>query len=100
MAAHGADPFRHECGSPIAFRPCGTFARWILWLVAIGTAAEQLRERLRTLTTLPAILYREQNGGDYLIPTMQLRPEPGDPGVVGFGLHLKGQDRGGVKEAQ
>lgn len=36
--------------------------------------AERLRERMRTLTTAKPIAYRRQNGGDYLIPSMQLRP--------------------------
>src|SRR3954469_21660587 len=51
--------------------------------------AEQLRERMRTLATTPAIPYRQQNGGDYLIPTMQLRPDLGAPGAEGFKLHMK-----------
>ncbi|OWJ59853.1 NAD(P)H-dependent oxidoreductase [Inquilinus limosus] len=49
--------------------------------------AERLRERMRTLATTPPIPYRRQNGGDYLIPSMQLRPGLGDPGTSGFGLH-------------
>src|SRR3954467_5324539 len=36
--------------------------------------AERLRERMRTLETTRPIPYRKQNGGDYHIPTMQLRP--------------------------
>ena len=36
--------------------------------------AERLRERMRTLATTPPIPYRRQNGGDYLIPSLQLRP--------------------------
>jgi NAD(P)H dehydrogenase (quinone) len=52
--------------------------------------AERLRERIRTLATTPPIPYRRQNGGDYLIPRMQLRPELGDPGATGFALHLNG----------
>jgi NAD(P)H dehydrogenase (quinone) len=54
--------------------------------------AERLRERMRTLATTPPIPYRKQNGGDYLVPTMQLRPGLEDPGASGFSLHLK---RGG-----
>ncbi|PBB70122.1 NAD(P)H dehydrogenase [Mesorhizobium sp. WSM4312] len=49
--------------------------------------AEQLRERMRTLPTTTPIPYRRQNGGDYLIPSMNLRPELGDPGANGFALH-------------
>ncbi|MCA1452380.1 NAD(P)H-dependent oxidoreductase [Bradyrhizobium sp. BRP22] len=50
--------------------------------------ADRLRMRMRTLATTPPIPYRQQNGGDYLIPSLQLRPELGDPGVTGFGLHV------------
>jgi NAD(P)H dehydrogenase (quinone) len=55
--------------------------------------AERLRERMRTLATTPPIPYRRQNGGDYLIPSMQLRPDLGDPGATGFSLHLNGAGR-------
>ena len=51
---------------------------------------EQLRERMRTLATTTPIPYRKQNGGDYLIPSMQLRPGLGEPGSVGFALHVHG----------
>ncbi|MFE0755019.1 NAD(P)H-dependent oxidoreductase [Inquilinus sp. NPDC058860] len=54
------------------------------------TVAEGLRERMRTLATTPPIPYRQQNGGDYLIPSMQLRPGLGDPEAGGFALHLNG----------
>ncbi|CAN7576643.1 NAD(P)H-dependent oxidoreductase [Caulobacter sp. LjRoot300] len=50
--------------------------------------AERLRDRMRTLATTPPIPYRRQNGGDYLIPSMTLRPCLGDPGANGFALHL------------
>lgn len=50
---------------------------------------ERLRERMRTLATTPPIPYRQQNGGDYLIPSMQLRAGLEQPGVSGFALHLK-----------
>lgn len=52
--------------------------------------AEHLRERMRTLATTRPIPYRQQNGGDYLIPNMQLRPRLGDPDATGFALHLDG----------
>jgi NAD(P)H dehydrogenase (quinone) len=51
--------------------------------------AERLRARMCTLATTPPIRYRKQNGGDYLIPTMQLRPGLGDPDASGFRLHQK-----------
>ncbi|MBI5131618.1 MAG: NAD(P)H-dependent oxidoreductase [Rhodopseudomonas palustris] len=53
------------------------------------TAAEHLRERMRTLATTSPIPYRRQNGGDYLIPSMELRPGLGAPGSNGFALHLR-----------
>lgn len=52
-------------------------------------AAERLRERMRTLATTAPIPYRRQNGGDYLIPSLQLRAEAGDPKASGFALHAK-----------
>ncbi len=54
--------------------------------------AERLRERMRTLAITPLIPYRRQNGGDYLIPSLQLRPGLGDPGAAGFALHQSGAD--------
>ncbi|RJF70466.1 NAD(P)H-dependent oxidoreductase [Rhodopseudomonas palustris] len=53
-----------------------------------AATAEQLRERMRTLATAPPIPYRRQNGGDYLIPSMELRAGLGAPGTNGFALHL------------
>jgi len=50
--------------------------------------AGHLRERMRTLTVTQPIPYRRQNGGDYLIPSMTLRPELEEPGATGFALHL------------
>jgi len=52
--------------------------------------AERLRERMRTLTTTPPIAYRRQNGGDYLVPSMQLRSDLGEPSATGFAIHLNG----------
>ena len=57
--------------------------------------AERLRERMRTLATTPPIPYRQQNGGDYLIPSLQLRPDLGDPGATGLALHLNGAGAAG-----
>jgi NAD(P)H dehydrogenase (quinone) len=56
--------------------------------------AERLRERMRTLWTTSPIPYRRQNGGDYAIPTMQLRPELGLSDARGFELHVH-TDRAG-----
>jgi NAD(P)H dehydrogenase (quinone) len=50
--------------------------------------AEALRDRMRSLATTAPLAYRQQNGGDYLIPAMQLRPELGDPAASGFALHV------------
>lgn len=54
-----------------------------------GSVAEGLRARIRALETTRPIAYRQQNGGDYLIPSMQLRPELGEATATGFALHLK-----------
>lgn len=49
---------------------------------------ERLRERMRTLATASPIPYRRQNGGDYLIPSMQLRAGLEPPEARGFAIHL------------
>jgi NAD(P)H dehydrogenase (quinone) len=51
--------------------------------------AERLRERMRTLETIAPIPYRRQNFGDYVIPSMELRPGLGDLGATGFAVHLE-----------
>ena len=51
--------------------------------------AEGLRERMRTIGSTAPIAYRRQNGGDYDIPHMELRPGLGDPGASGFALHVE-----------
>lgn len=53
------------------------------------------RLRMRTLATTPPIPYRRQNGGDYLIPSLQLRPGLGDLEATGFSLHLNGAGEAG-----
>ena len=53
---------------------------------AVVSAA--LRERMRTLFLRAPIPYRRQNDGDYLIPSMELKPGLGGPMTSGFGLHL------------
>lgn len=52
--------------------------------------AERLRERMRGIATTPPIPYRKQNGGDYVIPTCELRPGLEKPGASGFALHARG----------
>lgn len=61
-------------------------------------AAEALRERMRTLETTMPIAYRRQNGGDYEIPTMELRAGFGAAGASGFGLHLREEGAGKAGE--
>lgn len=59
---------------------------------AFAPIAERLRERMRTLATTAPIAYRQQNGGDYLIPGMQLRAGLGDAHARGFALHVSHED--------
>ncbi len=54
--------------------------------------ALRLRERMRTLATTTPIPYRRQNGGDYLIPSLELRLELGEPGAAGFSLHRRASE--------
>lgn len=61
---------------------------------AFAAVADRLRARMRSLATTAPIPYRRQNGGDYLIPSLQLRPGLGDPAASGFALHL--DDAGGA----
>jgi NAD(P)H dehydrogenase (quinone) len=61
-----------------------------------ASLAARLRERMRTIATTPPLPYRRQNGGDYLIPSMQLRLELGDPNARGFALHLDEAERSTV----
>jgi NAD(P)H dehydrogenase (quinone) len=49
--------------------------------------AEALGRRLDTLWTTPPIPFRPQNGGDYEIPALTLKPEIA-PGTTGFAAHL------------
>lgn len=53
--------------------------------------AERLRQRMRTIAMTQPIAYRRQNGGDYLIPSMQLRPGLGEGDAAGFALHVDGR---------
>ncbi|GAW11968.1 hypothetical protein ANO14919_013220 [Xylariales sp. No.14919] len=54
---------------------------------AFQSTAGELRHRLRTLSTTKPIAYRRQNGGDYEIPTLMLKPELGAASDSGFSLH-------------
>lgn len=57
-----------------------------------AAVADGLRDRMRTLATVAPIPYRIQNGGDYLIPSLQLRPGLEKPGAAGFALHQRDPD--------
>ncbi|MCX8995712.1 NAD(P)H-dependent oxidoreductase [Rhizobiaceae bacterium BDR2-2] len=57
-------------------------------------AADRLRARMRTLETTPPIPFRRQNGGDYLIPSCELRPGLGAPAATGFALHQRENEAG------
>lgn len=54
--------------------------------------AGRLRERMHTLATTAPIPFRQQNGGDYLIPGLELRPDLGAAEASGFSLHLRQKD--------
>lgn len=48
-----------------------------------------LRARMATIETAVPIPFRRQNGGDYKIPSLQLREGIEDPGAKGFALHVR-----------
>lgn len=50
--------------------------------------ADRLRGRMRTLFTEPTIPFRRQNGGDYAIPSLELRADLGGGEGAGFALHV------------
>lgn len=50
---------------------------------------EQLEQRLLTLESTEPIPYRTQNGGDYELPSLVLKPGLESPGAQGFALHLR-----------
>ncbi len=54
-----------------------------------ATVSAGLRDRMRRLETEAPIPYRRQNGGDYDIPGLRLRPGLGAPGAAGFALHRR-----------
>ncbi|MFD1333219.1 NAD(P)H-dependent oxidoreductase [Methylopila musalis] len=54
--------------------------------------ADRLRARMRTIETDAPIPFRRQNGGDYLIPSCELRPGLEAPGASGFALHRDERD--------
>nr|WP_287855562.1 NAD(P)H-dependent oxidoreductase [Klebsiella sp.] len=52
-----------------------------------NTLRDELAQRLDTLTETAPIPFRRQNHGDYLIPSLALRPEL-SPGESGLAIHL------------
>ncbi|WP_067884846.1 NAD(P)H-dependent oxidoreductase [Nocardia vaccinii] len=52
-------------------------------------AAKAWEQRLRTLADTEPIPYRSQNGGDYELPSLHLRPGLENSGERGFGLHRR-----------
>lgn len=53
------------------------------------TTAAALKHRMRSLFETSAIPFRRQNGGDYAIPSMELRPEAVRSDLIGFAVHLE-----------
>jgi NAD(P)H dehydrogenase (quinone) len=51
--------------------------------------ATKLKVRMRALFETPAIPFRRQNGGDYAIPSMELRPETVSSDIGGFAVHIE-----------
>ncbi|KAF2964437.1 hypothetical protein GQX73_g9130 [Xylaria multiplex] len=54
---------------------------------AFKSTADELRQRLRTLSATNPIGYRPQNGGDYEIPALTLKLGLGGASDSGFSLH-------------
>jgi len=53
-----------------------------------SAVAKSLRVRMRSIENTAPLSYRRQNFGDYLIPTMRLKPDLEEPGTSGFSIHL------------
>lgn len=56
---------------------------------SLPAVLEGLGARLDGLASDPVIAYRRQNGGDYLIPSLELRPDLAE-GEAGVGIHVVG----------
>ncbi|EDO15291.1 hypothetical protein Kpol_449p7 [Vanderwaltozyma polyspora DSM 70294] len=48
----------------------------------------KLKEHLHNVENMEPIPYRRQNGGEYSIPSLELKPEFGKSGAQGFSLHI------------
>ena len=57
-----------------------------------GATAAALKRRMRTLFETSPIPFRRQNGGDYAIPSMELRPQAVRPDLTGFAAHIAMSD--------
>ncbi|KAF4341884.1 NAD(P)H dehydrogenase (quinone) [Fusarium beomiforme] len=57
--------------------------------VGFEREAEVLREKLRQLDTIEPIAYRPQNGGDYELPSLLLKPGLEEDNTSGFSLHVR-----------
>ncbi|MGX7704941.1 NAD(P)H-dependent oxidoreductase [Methylobacterium sp. Gmos1] len=57
-------------------------------------AAAALKARMRALFETPPIPFRRQNGGDYAIPSMELRSDRVEPDLTGFAAHVERPDHG------
>lgn len=53
-----------------------------------ATICEKLGQRLDTLWSTTPIAFRQQNGGDYTIPELTLKPDIA-PELTGFAAHIK-----------
>ncbi|MDN6115336.1 MAG: NAD(P)H-dependent oxidoreductase [Enterobacterales bacterium] len=53
-----------------------------------ATICEKLGQRLDTLWSTTPIAFRQQNGGDYTIPELMLKPDIA-PELTGFAAHIK-----------
>lgn len=56
---------------------------------AFKAAADGLRQRLRELYTTEPIAFRPQNGGEYQLPTLTLKPEVEAASQSGFSVHIR-----------
>jgi len=59
---------------------------------AFRIASDKLRQRMRTLESTKPIPFRPQNGGDYEMPTLLLRPGLEKPNATGFALHISSSE--------
>lgn len=56
---------------------------------AFNAATGKLRQRLRDLPTTDPIPFRSQNGGDYELPTLTLKPGLESASQSGFSVHTQ-----------